>query len=517
MAQTGANISSGTGTGEAGVLHWEQFNTTLAQIQHRDLTNKQYIQDQFNKMQLQLGDSQKTMRAADIPKFMEGVKSFRMAGLMLQSPKVLKDPVQRAFWQGKLDDAYYSNLNLANSSTKQSEEKAKMWNMAATNPGAFKDFPELAQASKIEDGLTIDQIRTTGFNTLAPYLHAPETYKGTGDAIKDVLGDRQVVPSEKPVYNDKKQLVGWDVNQNAVYMRPTSEIAMKAAQSLGNRNYNKNAQNEWMQTKDEDKLSTIQEAQKIIDSDPNNHGQKLPMDYTGLYTAKMIIEGSKPYNLGQKEFKPNPEYLQGQRFENEKALKKLGFEYGMRLKDYGASLQIKVNDAKADKKKTVAFEMGNKLFEVLKLDAMNDPRPYTHDGVTEIQYNMKIDNRVRNAMAIVDPTTNKKVYPDEVRVKQNGDILPVFYKYEFNSKTKKMEVAKDPNTGKAAVDMDKTKPVKQELFKIDLSKGFLTGKAANEDYEADLSDDGEISFNDVVAPRNALAGLAMLVNSPQSA
>jgi len=338
---------------------------------------------------------------------------------------------------------------------------------------------------------------------------------------KSILGDEKEITKQDPVHDKNGAVVGWNEKAYGVYNRPISLIASEAARSLGNRNYSKDAQNEWANTAPEQRMQRIQDAQKVIDADPNSKGQKIPTDYTGLYMAKWIMNASQERDMGDKGFKVNPEWQQAKKVEGEKELKKLGFEYGMQLAEARKRLSLQLFNDKQKGKQTASIEAGNKFYELLKNDAYNNPRQYKHeDGTTELQYLIKADAQTKKMFAVPDRTTGKNVYPDEIHLLQNGDILPIFYEYRPKKDSKGVTVgfepAKDASGQKASIDKDKTQPVKKEQFKIRLSKSLLTGKAANEDIANDLEDD-DTSFNETSLPQNAMAGLLRLVNSGNNA
>jgi len=525
---SGANIATGINDGAAHVMHWEQTNNELAKIQQRDITNQQYIRSHFEKMNMQLGEGAAGIRPADIPEFMKGVKDFREAGVMLQSSKVAKDPQLRAYWQGKLDDAYYTNMNLASQSKQQTAFDAEIFKGALNNPGAYKDFDDLQGAMKASSTLNIHEIRKTGFNTPLPFLHTPDTYKESNDLSKSILGDEKEITKQDPVHDKTGAVVGWNEKAYGVYNRPVSLVASEAARSMGNRNYAKSAQLEWQNTDPEQRQQRISEAQKIIDSDPNSKGQKIPTDYSGLYMAKWIINANQQKDMGDKGFKVNPEWQAANRLKGEKELKALGFEYGMRLAEARKQLSLQLFKEKQASKQTSSLEAGNKFYQLMQSDAYNHPVVGKKDEFSkptgtlgwvpegdEIQYKMNLDAQTKKIFAIPDRTTGKNVYPDEVRLLQNGDVLPVFYKYS-QDKEKGYTPFINPQTGGREIDTDKSQPVKKEQFKIRLSKSLLTGKEANQDVMNDLNND-ETSYNEPSLPANAMSGLLRLVNSGSNA
>ncbi len=503
----GANISQGAGQGEAGVFHWEGVNNTLAQIHQRDITNQQRIQAQHSKLEMQMSDAARKMRAADMPEFFHNMKEFQYAGLMLQNEKVKKDPNERAKWEEAQNNAYYNNLSLAEQSKKADDFKVEITKGALNKPGMFQDADMLQRTFSMYDKLTIGQLQKTGMNTPYAFLHKADTYSEKESLPDVILGKPKTVVNEDPVYDQKGKLVGWNQRQQQMYERPIGLMAKEAANSLGNWNYAKDAQKDFESTPAQARQAQIAAAQKIVDGDPKSGGYKLNDDYTGLYIAKWITQGTDVKDVGSKGFKVNPLFLEEKKFEQAKELKKIGYDYGMSLAKYRSDLTAQ-RSANKDKS---SVNVAESFFKAMQADAYNNPRQYKYaDGHTEMQYKVMVDPKTKKIFETRDPVTGKLIQPDEIHFKQNGDVVPIFFK---RSKQKDGAIGLNQNAHNIEIDEQLSQPTKKEQFLIRLSQSFLSGKAETQDVENDIKvgeSDGESSS--ISLPINALAGLMRLVN-----
>ncbi len=120
----------------------------------------------------------------------------------------------------------------------------------------------------------------------------------------------------------------------------------------------------------------------------------------------------------------------------------------------------------------------------LEEDAKKNPKDYTANGVTTKQYDIKASPDVKELFGFKG-AGGHLIYPDRVRLLENGNIQPIFFKYTTNADGADVKVI--GKNGQGVVDEEKSVPMLRSEFKARIGKQLLGQKEAN----SEISDDEE--------------------------
>jgi len=310
---SGLNVSTGQGEGAAHINHWENFYNTIGQIQQRDLAHQKAIVDAANKGNLEMGELAKGLRPKDIPKFKQYTDKFTEAALMAASKDVQKDPHQLAEWTKKKNDAYTGAMAWASTSKQIGEFRSKTIPSAVLKDKGvgWRSPEELDEMYKQYDDMDSDQITKAQLNTPTKWVIPADTFPKQ-DYDKHIFGDVVTKPDMQEVKDPSGRTIARETKQIQSYAHNTPTIASKTAQVInGVRDVRQAAKAEFEKADPAVIKQTMDDAQKIVEADPDSKGMKLPVDYVGYATAKNIIQG-KPKVVGTSAYAEDPGYKREQ-------------------------------------------------------------------------------------------------------------------------------------------------------------------------------------------------------------
>lgn len=166
----GLNISVKGGEGEANIINWDNFHKTLNDIYTRDIKSAQVSKGLLAKSDLQLAQVSKGLREPDIPVFKQYTDAFRNASLMLQNPKVAKNPNEVAKWSKIKNDAYIEALSLADKSKQTQKDLHQIATLNATKKGWGIKPEQFGQMWEKASSLTSNDISNMGLNNPASWM-----------------------------------------------------------------------------------------------------------------------------------------------------------------------------------------------------------------------------------------------------------------------------------------------------------------------------------------------------------
>jgi hypothetical protein len=209
MEQSGGNISTGAGNGEAFVFDWQPVHQRVNQLIQRDIMQQKQMQDIANKAALELKKAGTAARPEDIPELTQLYNTYRTAGMQLLNPKVAKDPTQKAYWQKMQDESELSYHALANDSKTTGKLLATLpMEYAKAGGNGFKPIDEFGHQLSQAKGLSTRQIKQSGLDNPISYMAPRELYPAK-DYQQHVFGGFGTAPGAVvPHKNEKGEVDG---------------------------------------------------------------------------------------------------------------------------------------------------------------------------------------------------------------------------------------------------------------------------------------------------------------------
>jgi hypothetical protein len=353
--QSGLNVATQAGEGQAGVFHWDHYYYTLNQIHQQQMQQGIEYKKTMDRSALALESAQKGIRPADVPQAQELYSKWKQASLMQMSPKIQKNATDRAKWMKTADDAYAELMSMSENSKQQSKFEYEL-NLEASKKGFVGYVPanEYADHQKLASQMPIGEIYKHGYNTALPYMLPASTYPKedvktltlgkllpTGKRYQDVF---ESDASGKKIKTGQKEMniTRYENSDrpDVVLSRTASVVAnipavFKEAQRSFKTDLDANGM-EWVQ-------GVIADAQKELDARPvNGHTPKLTTDAVGYLQAQNIIASRPKEEEGK--FTLDPVYK-----ENLAAKAKqdeLNARHVLRMQELGQAHQYKLGEAK---------------------------------------------------------------------------------------------------------------------------------------------------------------------------
>lgn len=399
-ARSGLNVSTQAGEGDAMILNWGEFDNTINGLYARDAANQKSIQGENAKMNIKLGDAAQGMRPADMPAFKQGFDKFMHASTMLESRDIMGNAKQQAYWKQQQEQAYYDNMALAQQSADAKKFQADIWGDVTKDPTKFKSYDDLKKVNDIYDNSSLDTLKKFGMNTALPWMRPANAYPAA-DFDKHVLGDPIQKEQRVPVKDDKTGLVkGYWVNQIQEYKKSPSQVARDMAFGMQQvpdiaAQWDQKYKND-VQTQPEVVQKTLQDAQSILDADPNNKGYKLGNGYADYATASYITQ-SQPRDVGDKKYEQSPDWTEHEKDVDKNQVEnfemgKAGVEHSYRMQEADHKHWL------ALKKDTGLTFSGQEMYDA----AQHPSQTYTiQQGNKQIKYNgtQLLDKRMSEIMS----------------------------------------------------------------------------------------------------------------------
>jgi hypothetical protein len=202
MEESGANIATRAGEGDANVFNWQPLHQQVNQLIQRDIYHQRAMQDMTNKAALELKKAGASARPEDIPELTNYMNNFRTAGIQLLDPKVNRDPTQRAYWQKQQDESELGYHSLANDSKAVGKTLAALpLEYAKSGGNGFKPIDEFGQQLNHAKGLSTREIKAKQLDNPMSYMGAKELYPAK-DYEDHVYGGFENVPGSIPSVKD---------------------------------------------------------------------------------------------------------------------------------------------------------------------------------------------------------------------------------------------------------------------------------------------------------------------------
>ncbi|MEJ7828576.1 MAG: hypothetical protein WKF91_10280 [Segetibacter sp.] len=315
MEEAGLNIATRAGEGEAKIYRWDEVHRTLNQIAQRDFLHGRQLKDEYAKSQLQIQQSQKGLRPADIPLFKAAYDKYKNASLMLQQKAISRDPEKMANYSKIQNDGLTEAMSLAERSKEASKLKGSYYDQWMKDGGlnASEDYNDKMQ---LFDKLNVDEIRQHNFDNPMNFFNPKDDTPK--DLQKRILGDQQVDQRRTPLFDDKGKRMGDEVEEFYAYKTPLDVVAKNAGRELAqSRSETKRTQKEYANGNPNDIAAIMDNANKQI---AKLGGAPLPNDYAGYYAAQAINQAATVKSAGSKKREYDQLYMQNLTREQQLAL-----------------------------------------------------------------------------------------------------------------------------------------------------------------------------------------------------
>lgn len=406
--------------------------------------------------QRQLQKEFANVRSADIGDVMKAYDEYKFAKQKtLFDPKVIHDKKAYAEAIQSANEKKAQLQQMINGSNELKEQDKNYADDIAKNRDLYTDNAGTTLAQWMQMPMT--QRVKSGYIGNQPLL-----YQGTntdfGKLEKDAAGVNQTTYLPEGLSADK---LSYEQKGFSHLNNPVHFYHLYSGE-LAKRQVGKDASAAWQKIPDEVKAETEKEFNELPDSYWQGYGipkPNLTQDSGQSNAEKFAILKAQQYALANEpqiadtKTRENKSAILDAQLKNEKTME--GLRQGNRM----AIEKLKHQYRQADKQSQDGFLDG--YIDQLKQDALKNPRDYKHGNTIEKQYAIKASPQVKQLFEqqTLVGGKNVKVYPDEIRFLQNGDVLPVYYL----------------GSGKVrAVDTDLTKPISQEEFKLLLAKEFST-------------------------------------------
>jgi hypothetical protein len=341
--ESGLNIATKVGDGQAGVIDWSGFHNTLNQIYQRDIDNHKAASLAYDRSAMEVNKMADGIRAEDLEDFKGAAEAYKQASLMLMNPKIKRDAQESAKWQRAKDEAFFTSMQVANESKKEALRQHELNAKYLKSNGA--DFNEnyLEIADKVK-GLSTKAIKQNRLDNEATYI-LPKDPNTEAQIFEGILGTKNKTKLSSNIQKDGMQKeykiqvpsgVKAIKQNDGTYKYDYSSIATDAAKYLlNNPKYHKQVIGEFNNQFPQEKYKIMLEAQSL---QPDFEVKNDPEHY---FAAKMIVKAKREISEEEgKETPIKPTFAEQTKVAKEKATTQ--FNRSLEKMGYGASLREKV-------------------------------------------------------------------------------------------------------------------------------------------------------------------------------
>lgn len=487
---SGLNVSTGIGDGDANVLHWGAVDKAADRLYQEQLYRRRLAQQNYQMQQAQFQKELGSIRSADIPDAVNAYNNRKQIAQQLYFDKNLhKDPVKFAQAQMALKQAdadYYATIN---------GSKEKFGSLKGTSEDVY-NHPDLYNDDAHDQIMKWQNIPTKELNAQA--LDSPDAikYKGTDT---DFAAIKKTAMGEPQEYAIGKETLSPDQQAfQTQYYKRTAQPEQYKGSIIGQLAKRKSGRDAYLflsQIPKED-FEDVNKRYEAIPPDQYKmlYGKEKPnldptnpdnaADVLSSFEAKKYVLDNPPQK-SKVEKRTNLDYASNLAFEHAKTL------LGMRHANAKDLLKAKQAYKKLDK-----VGQGVYLDKIIQsqYDNAKAAGAYTYDdgkGNKVIEYQMKVSPMTKAIFKVGD------VYPDAVRTMPNGDIHPIFYKYEKDPTTGVYKpVPSKSKKGSFEVDTQLSQPVSKEEYKIRLGQQLLSDKGLDKELYDEFGGEDEEDDSD---------------------
>jgi hypothetical protein len=341
--ESGLNVATKMGEGQASVIDWSGFHNTLNQIYQRDINKHKEAQLAYDRSAMEVNKMAEGIRAEDTEDLRNSADAYKQASLMLMNPKIKRNSQESAKWQRAKDDAYFATMQIANESKKEAARQHALnaKHLQTNGAGFHENYTDLAsEVSKLPTKL----IKSKGLDNEGMYTVPKDPMKEI-EIKKNIYGtkpvkiqySKQADGYQQDMVIEHPENVIMTKNDDGSYTPNFSKVATKATESLlHNPNFRSTAKKDYLETQPEYRSKILLAAQKLspdieIADDPEH-----------FFVAKSIVEASQ----GIRETKEGGLKAIPATFEEKTKVAKekatTQFNRSLQKMGYGASLREKV-------------------------------------------------------------------------------------------------------------------------------------------------------------------------------
>lgn len=459
MAESGLNIATKQGEGEAHVLNLEPFHKTLNEIYQRDIQKQKDYQDQYAKSSMEVAQLSNGIRAVDIPTFTKYANEYKQAKLMSMNPKIKKDPQQFAYWTDKANQSFVGAMSHATQS-KSVLQKGNQYDAARLRDKGAGFYEDYDNRRRLYDSTPLEQITSSGMDMPDYFQHPPDRYK-EDKYNQDVLGTKMQNITSSP-----EKLVEGDTTYNISkkYSAPEKlgQIKDEKGNWTGKWDYSQIIndvpkhikgvyhlqsvkQKEFNETSPEQRIETYKRAKEI------SNGQFVPVsdDYVNLEVANKIIQ-AQPKETGEvkKEEVTFQQKQEAAKQKEERQFKRqislTELKSGLAMSNFYKRIEYNLDDKSAETLGDLVSE-AHKSGQTGKMHLIGDDKGVDHDyaimPLNEGKKKITIPVTTTRVVGLNRITETKQLEADEVRHIDNGDFIAI--KYGTDSKGQRTNKIKD--------------------------------------------------------------------------
>lgn len=464
--------------GDAFIVQTPTLDRVGQQLMQANLDRQKYARDESQRVDGVLNKELANVRSADMPQVIDAYQNWsQLSKRSLFDKSIQNNPKLYNALQVEKNAAMGDVLAKINRSTQISQQMKDLAGERKVKPNLYGDdfgdkmtalvntpMDQLQNHPKYGDLTNLDNYRYKGAQTDFGKIEATATgaLKPTGEKTER-LSDLQT--RRTPIQFGNTPLQFFDNLKGQLAQRIPGRDASAAwenipeAQKAGvDQAYSQISPDKWEQWTGDKK------PQVIAPTDPSN-----PAENYAAYRAKVYAINATA-KLGTPKDETDLEAKMDKQFDQRKIMEAIKQNDRVALKALGhiyKQLDKKEQDSKLD-------EIYNGIINGAK---ESKPKFYkSADGTIRTQYPLKNSAFIKDELALPN-AKGHKIPPDEVRLEENGDILPIYY--ERGEDAEGNEVIKKDKNGSYAVDSEKSQPVTQGEFKAMIGKKLVGVKEAN--------------------------------------